>query len=261
MLISRSLTVVSAARIVICSGPGGERHCTVSFPDCCNFTSKLMLPACCVGHEIVGNVVRIGDNVTNLKVGDRVGVGAQARSCLRDDCVECSSGRPNYCHQNINTYGDKYPGDIGKSYGGFGDYNRTDSRFVVKIPEKLSSEYAAPLMCAGITVYSPLRKHGCGPGKTVGVLGVGGLGHFAILFAKALKADKVIGISRHESKRADALALGADDYIATDDGEQDWAIKHSRSIDLIICTVSSANMPLNDYLKLLRYGGDFIQVG
>lgn len=153
-----------------------------------------------------------------------------------------------------------YPGDVGKSYGGFADYNRTDSRFVVKIPDNLPSEYAAPMMCAGITVYSPLRKNGCGPGKTVGVVGVGGLGHFAVLFAKALGADKVVGISRKESKREDVLALGVDDYIATDD-ESDWATKHARSIDLMICTVSSARMPLGDYLTLLRYGGDFIQVG
>lgn len=220
-----------------------------------------MLLACCVGHEIVGKVVRTGHHVKHLNVGDRVGVGAQARSCLGDDCIECSVGRPHYCPKNINTYGGVYPNDIGKSYGVFGDYVRIDSRFAVKIPEKLSSEYAAPLMCAGITVYSSLRKNNCGPGKTVGVVGIGGLGHFAVLFAKALDADKVIGISRKQSKRRDVLALGADDYIATDDGEQNWATKHAKSMDLIICTVSSANMPLNDYLKLLRYGGDFVQVG
>lgn len=116
------------------------------------------------------------------------------------------------------------------------------------------------MLCGGVTVYTPLRNNGCGPGKTVGIVGVGGLGHFAVLFAKALGADKVIGISRKASKKDDVLALGADEYIATDD-DKDWAIKHGRSIDLIINTVSSSKIPLNDYLSLLRYGGDFIQVG
>ncbi|KAM5343212.1 hypothetical protein ACJ41O_014178 [Fusarium nematophilum] len=216
---------------------------------------------CCVGHEIVGKAVRVGSNVKNIRVGDRVGVGAQARSCLRDDCPECSAGRPNYCPTgSINTYGSVYPGDVGKSYGGYADYNRTDSRFVVKIPDGLASEDAAPMLCGGVTVYTPLRNNGCGPGKTVGIVGVGGLGHFAVLFAKALGADKVVGISRKASKRDEVLALGADEYIATDDDE-DWASKNAKTIDLIISTVSSPKMPLTDYLRLLRYGGNFIQVG
>lgn len=218
--------------------------------------------ACCVGHEIVGKAVRVGKDVKHINVGDRVGVGAQARSCLQEDCPECSVGRPNYCPRegNVNTYGSVYPGDIGKTYGGYADYNRTDSRFVVKIPEGLASEEAAPMLCGGVTVYAPLRNNGCGPGKTVGIVGVGGLGHFAVLFAKALGADKVVGISRKASKRAEVLALGADEYIATDD-DKDWAKENFKSIDLIICTVSSPRMPLMDYLKLLRYGGTFIQVG
>ncbi|RSL73941.1 hypothetical protein CEP51_011704 [Fusarium floridanum] len=216
---------------------------------------------CCVGHEIVGKAVRIGSNVKNISVGDRVGVGAQARSCLQDDCPECSAGLPNYCKKSlVNTYGSIYPGDVGKSYGGYADYNRTDSRFVVKIPDGLASEDAAPMLCGGVTVYTPLRNNGCGPGKTVGIVGVGGLGHFGVLFAKALGADKVIGISRRASKRDEVLALGADEYIATEDDE-DWATKHARSIDLIVCTVSSPKMPLTQYLSLLRYGGNFIQVG
>lgn len=179
---------------------------------------------------------------------------------MLDDCPDCSNGRPNYCRKTINTYGSLYPDDIGKSYGGYADYNRTDSHFVIKIPDELASEDAAPMLCGGVTVYTPLRNNGCGPGKTVGIVGVGGLGHFAVLFAKALGADKVIGISRKASKKDDVLALGADEYIATDD-DKDWAIKHGRSIDLIINTVSSSKIPLNDYLSLLRYGGDFIQVG
>lgn len=217
--------------------------------------------ACVVGHEIVGKAVRVGSNVKHIKTGDRVGVGAQARSCLQKSCVDCASGLENHCAIGmVGTYGSVYPGDEGKSYGGYADYNRTNGRFVLKIPEGLSSTAAAPMLCGGITVFSPLKANGCGPGKTVGIVGVGGLGHFAVLFAKALGADRVVGISRKGDKRQDALALGADEYIATDEDE-DWATKHKRSLDLIICTVSSEKMPLTDYLGLLATKGTFIQVG
>lgn len=109
-------------------------------------------------------------------------------------------------------------------------------------------------------MYSPLKQNGCGPGKTVGVVGVGGLGHFAVLFAKALGADRVVGISRRADKRADALKLGADEYIATDE-DKDWDKTHARSLDLIVSTISSAKMPLTSYLTLLKVHGTFVQVG
>lgn len=216
---------------------------------------------CCVGHEIVGKAVRVGSNVKHVKTGDRVGVGAQARSCLKPDCVDCSAGLENYCgNGTVNTYGSIYPDDEGKSYGGYADYNRTNGHFVIPIPEGISSSDAAPMLCGGITVFSPLHKNGCGPGKTVGIVGVGGLGHFGVLFAKALGADKVVGISRKSEKRDEVLKLGADQYIATDD-DQDWAKKNRRSLDLIVCTVSSEKMPLADYLLMLKTEGTFIQVG
>ena len=160
----------------------------------------------------------------------------------------------------VNTYGSVYPNDEGKSYGGYADYNRTHSRFVFKIPSGLSSEDAAPMLCGGITVFSPLKHNGCGPGKTVGIVGVGGLGHFGVLFAKALGADRVVGISRKASKKDEVLALGADQYIATDDDKY-WFVDNARSLDLIVCTVSSEKMPLSQYLSLLKVGGTFIQVG
>lgn len=116
------------------------------------------------------------------------------------------------------------------------------------------------MLCGGITLYSPLKNNGCGPGKKVGIIGVGGLGHFGVLFAKALGADRVVGISRNADKRDDVLKMGADEYIATND-DKDWAKHHARSLDLIVCTVSSPKMPLTDYLSLLRVKGTFIQVG
>ncbi|KAI0100571.1 zinc-binding dehydrogenase [Nemania sp. FL0031] len=215
---------------------------------------------CCVGHEIVGKAVRVGQNVKHIQAGDRVGVGAQATSCQKPDCPHCSIGRENYCTEFATTYCARYPDGSGISYGGYADYNRSPGPFVFKIPDNIASEAAAPMFCAGATVFSPLKRNGCGPGKTVGIVGIGGLGHFGVLFAKALGADKVIAVSRKASKRDEALALGADQYIATDDDE-DWAAKNSRTVDLIINTVSSAKMPLDGYLALLNVGGSLIQVG
>jgi len=205
--------------------------------------------------------VKVGKNIKHIKQGDRVGVGAQARSCLQKDCPDCSQDLQNHCHRGtINTYGSVYPGDEGKSYGGYATHNRTNGHFVLNIPDGLDSADAAPLLCGGITVFSPLKQNGCGPGKAVGIVGVGGLGHFGVLFAKALGADKVVGISRKAEKRDDVLKLGADSYIATDE-DKDWAKHHAQSLDLIISTVSSAKMPLDGYLSLLKTRGTLIQVG
>lgn len=215
---------------------------------------------CCVGHEIVGKAVKVGSKVEKgIKVGDRVGVGAQNSSCLKPDCEQCSTGNENYCPHTVNTFADQYP-DGSYSYGGYADYHRCPSHFVVKIPDAIPSEDAAPMLCGGVTVYSPLKNNGCGPGKKVGIVGVGGLGHFGVLYAKALGADKVVGISRKAEKKNDVLKMGADEYISTDE-DKDWATHHARSLDLIICTVSSPSMPLMDYLQLLRVKGTFIQVG
>ena len=123
-----------------------------------------------------------------------------------------------FCEHLVVTYGDKFPNGL-PSYGGYGKYHRCPSHFVFKIPEGVPSEEAAPMLCGGITVYSPLKNNGCGPGKKVGIVGVGGLGHFGVLFAKALGADRVVGISRKLDKRDDVLKMGADEYIATDEDQ------------------------------------------
>lgn len=128
-----------------------------------------------------------------------------------------------------------------KSYGGYALYNRSPSHFVVKIPEALPSAAAAPMLCAGVTTYSPLKHYGCGPGKRVGVLGMGGLGHFAVLWAKALGAERVVAISRSAGKAPDAIKLGADAYIATE-GDSSWLEKNAASLDIIISTVSSSKV-------------------
>ena len=117
------------------------------------------------------------------RVGDRIGVGAQSWSCLQPDCEQCSNGEENLCERFTDTYNAKYP-DGSKSYGGYANYARVPSHFVFKIPIAIASEDAAPMLCAGVTLYAPLKRNGAGPGKKVGIVGIGGLGHFGLLFAK-----------------------------------------------------------------------------
>lgn len=213
---------------------------------------------CCVGHEVVGTAVKVGKNVKHLKLGDRCGVGAQSSSCL--DCEECANGEEQHCPKgNVGTYNGQYP-DGSKSYGGYADYCRAPGHFIVKIPDAIPLDEAAPMLCGGVTVWSPLKKNGAGPGKRVGIVGIGGLGHFGLLWAKALGCDEVVAISRTSSKAADAKKMGADRFIATDEDDK-WAKKNSRSLDLIVSTVSSPKMPISSYLQLLRTNGQFIQVG
>jgi D-arabinose 1-dehydrogenase-like Zn-dependent alcohol dehydrogenase len=130
---------------------------------------------------------------------------------------------------------------------------------VFAIPEAIKSEDAAPMLCGGVTVYAPLKQNGVGPGSRVGIIGVGGLGHMGIMFARALGADKVYAISRTEEKKADAMAMGADGLIATE--KEGWSTEWRNSLDVIICTVSSPKMPFSEYLNLLDVGGTFVQVG
>jgi alcohol dehydrogenase (NADP+) len=214
---------------------------------------------CVVGHEIIGRAVRVGKEVKHVKVGDRVGLGAQSASCLKPECPECADGSENLCTGFVQTYSCPYPnGEL--SMGGYADYSRAPGHFVIPIPEGLDSADAAPMLCAGITTYSPLKRNGCGPGKRVGIIGVGGLGHFGLLFAKALGASKVVAISRTSTKKEDATKMGADHFIATDESK-DWMTKNAGTLDLIVSTVSSPKMPLGDYLSLLATHGTFIQVG
>ncbi|EGV61725.1 GroES-like protein [Yamadazyma tenuis] len=210
------------------------------------------------GHEIIGTVVRIGDDATtNLKVGQRVGVGAQVWSCLK--CETCLEENETYCPDWVDTYNDFYP-DGSKAWGGYASHIRVHEHFVFPIPDVLDSNDVAPMLCAGITVYSPLVRNNAGPGKKVGIIGIGGLGHFAIMFAKALGAE-VFTFSRTNSKKEDALKLGSDHYIATYE-DKDWSTKYARKLDLIVsCGNSSKNFDLDGYLKCLRVHGKLVSVG
>jgi len=210
-----------------------------------------------VGHEIVGVALRVGKEITHIKVGDRIGLGAQSDSCRT--CGECSHGRESYCEKGaVGTYGSKYPSGH-KSYGGYADFTRAPGHFFVKIPDALPSSVAAPMLCGGVTVYSPLKQYGAGTErKNVGIVGIGGLGHFGLLFAKAMGAN-VTAVSHTSSKKADAEKMGATNFVAT--AEPEAMKKNSNTLDLIIVTNSDHNMPLNDYIGLLRPHGYLVFVG
>lgn len=207
------------------------------------------------GHEIVGTVVRVGQAVTRWKAGDTVGVGCFVDSCRT--CPACVAGEEQYCEAGATfTYNSPLP-DGTMTYGGYSIQITVDQNYVVRIPDNLPLHAAAPLLCAGITTYSPLRKFGVGAGDRVGVVGLGGLGHMGVKFAKALGAHVTV-FSQSERKRSDAFALGADDYVATSDPEV--FEKNAGRFHFLLDTVSAAH-DLNGYLGLLGLDGRMVVVG
>ncbi|XP_075643350.1 putative mannitol dehydrogenase [Castanea sativa] len=208
------------------------------------------------GHEIVGVVTEVGSRVQKFKVGDKVGVGCMVGAC--HSCDNCTNHLENYCTKMILTYGVKYY-DGTTTYGGYSDTMVTDEHFVIRIPDNLPLDAGAPLLCAGITVYSPLRFYGLDkPGMHVGVVGLGGLGHVAVKFAKAMGV-KVTVISTSPNKKKEALEhLGADSFLVSKDQDQIQAAQGT--LDGIIDTVS-AQHPLMPPLGLLKTQGKLVMVG
>ena len=208
------------------------------------------------GHEIVGRVTGVGANVSRFAVGQRVGVGVYVDSCRK--CDNCLAGMSNYCREGMIGTFDALERD-GKSItkGGYSNGIVVDQGYVVSVADSLDPAATAPLMCAGVTLYSPLTEWGAGPGKKVGIIGLGGLGHMGVKFAHALGAHVTV-FSHSESKRADALGMGADDFIVTTDGTVFET--HKKQFDLIINTVS-APIDLNDYLELIALDGTLVMVG
>ncbi|MER6087340.1 NAD(P)-dependent alcohol dehydrogenase [Streptomyces bluensis] len=207
------------------------------------------------GHEIAGVVSEVGSGVTKYQVGDRVGVGCMVDSCR--ECENCEAGLEQYCLKgNIPTYN-----GIGKdgepTYGGYSHKIVVDESFVVRIPDGLALDVAAPLLCAGITTYSPLKHWNAGPGKKVAVLGFGGLGHMGVKIAHALGAEVTV-LSQSLRKQDDGLRLGADHYYATSDPKTFEELRGS--FDLILSTVS-APLDLDAFLSLLKTDGAFVNVG
>ena len=205
------------------------------------------------GHEITGEVIGVGSNVVKFKVGDKVGVGTFVDSCRT--CEYCLDGKENYCLKgNVQTYNGRHY-DQSPTYGGYAKEIVVDQNYVLSIPEGLDMAAAAPLLCAGVTVYSPLLHWQAGTGKKVAVLGLGGLGHMAVKFAAAMGADVYV-LGRSKAKADDAKAFGAIEYILTVDAVE----THKNFFDIILNTTSSSAD--NDaLLGMLRVGGSLVYVG
>jgi len=207
------------------------------------------------GHEIAGVISAVGSQVTKYKVGDKVGVGCFVDSCR--SCPECQIGLEQYCSvQTVWTYNARDKAGT-PTYGGYSDRIVVDENYVLRMPNNLSLDACAPLLCAGITLYSPLRHWHAGPGKKVAIVGMGGLGHMGVKLAHALGA-KVTVLSQSLKKQDDGRRLGADQFLATSDPAT--FDKLANSFDLIINTVS-AKMDWNQYLSLLKMDGTLVVVG
>ena len=207
------------------------------------------------GHEIVGRVAQVGSAVSQFKSGDVVGVGCMVES--DGTCRQCEEGFEQFCPNLTLTYNspDKHLGGV--TYGGYSDSIVVDQRFVLRVPPNLSLAGVAPLLCAGITTYSPLRHWGVTAGKKVGVVGLGGLGHMGVKFAHAMGAHVVV-FTTSPGKKEDALRLGADEVVVSRNAEE--MQQHTGSFDFILDTVS-ANHDINAYLNLLARDGNLTLVG
>ncbi|MDH6145213.1 MULTISPECIES: NAD(P)-dependent alcohol dehydrogenase [Kitasatospora] len=207
------------------------------------------------GHEIAGIVTAVGSEVTKHAVGDRVGVGCMVNSCR--ECVNCRRGQEQYClGETVFTYG-SVDRDGTITQGGYATHVVTDEAFVVRIPQGLPLDAAAPLLCAGITTYSPLRRFGAGPGKKVAVVGLGGLGHLGVKLAHAMGAEVTV-LSQSLKKLDDGKKLGADRFYATSDPATFEQL--AGEFDIVLNTVS-AKLDLDAYLSLVASGGTMVSVG
>jgi uncharacterized zinc-type alcohol dehydrogenase-like protein len=212
---------------------------------------------CVPGHEIVGHVTAVGSGVKKFKVGETVGVGCMVDSCQH--CHACDDGLEQYCENGmVGTYNGPTKDAPGHTLGGYSQRIVVDDKFVLRIkhPEKQLAA-VAPLLCAGITLYSPLRHWKAGPGKKVGIVGIGGLGHMGVKLSHAMGA-KTVAFTTSEKKRADARALGADEVIVS--RNRDEMKGHAGSFDLIINTVAASH-DLDAYTRLLKTDGTMVLVG
>ncbi|KAG0057319.1 hypothetical protein BGZ83_011562 [Gryganskiella cystojenkinii] len=201
------------------------------------------------GHEIVGHVVARGNNALH-QIGDRVGVGCIVQACREELCDQCEKGEDQFCEHKAITFNAPYKdGRGGISEGGFADRIRVYSDYAFKIPHEISSAEAASFFCAGITTYTPLKRYKAGPKTRVGVIGIGGLGHLALQWAKAMGCKEIVAISGRDNKKEEAFKLGATKFINTSDKQQ---LKDAaKSLDLCLCTNASKNNNWEDYLSLM----------
>jgi len=207
------------------------------------------------GHEIAGTVEAVGSSVSKYSEGERVGVGCMVDSCRQ--CGPCKAGTEQYCENDIVFTYNAIGKDGLPTAGGYSTHIVVDEDFVVRIPEAIGLDVAAPLLCAGITLYSPLKHWGAGPGKQVAIVGMGGLGHMGVKIAHALGAEVTV-LSQTLSKQEDGLKFGADHYYATSDKDTFKELRNR--FDLIINTVS-VGLPMHSYLGMLNLDGTMVNVG
>ena len=213
---------------------------------------------CVPGHEIVGRVIKTGANITSVKPGELAAVGCMVGSCRT--CASCREGLERYCDTNgtVFTYNSADPdGLAGATYGGYSERIVVNGHFVLRLSPKLDPAAAAPLLCAGITLYSPLKHWGAGPGKKVGIVGLGGLGHMGVKFAHAFGAHTVL-FTTSASKVQDGKRLGADEVVISKNADE--MTKHDRSFDLIVNTVAASHN-LDPFLMLLKRDGAMVLIG
>jgi len=209
------------------------------------------------GHEIAGVVKAVGSKVTKHKVGDHVGIGCFVDSCRT--CAHCEQSLDQYCLEgHTQTYNSKERDGKSITMGGYSNVIVADENYVLRIPKSIPLDKAAPLLCAGITLYSPLTHWKAGPGKKVGIMGLGGLGHMGVKIAKALGADVTV-LSHSERKREDAMKMGAHHFVSTAD--KTALNKLACSFDLIINTVSSADINMHEFFALLKLDATLVAVG
>jgi len=204
------------------------------------------------GHEISGYVTKIGSNVSKYKVDDRVGVGPQVLSC--QSCKLCEDNEEQYCLKRVFTFNDKYE-DNQTTYGGYAKYVRVHETHVIRVPDGLEFKYASPLMCAGVTLYSPLKYYGAKPGMKVGIIGIGGLGHLGIQYAVAMGCE-VTAISSSSNKSDLSLQLGATEFILSSKLEG-----HENEFDMLLSTTYNTKMNMDIYFSLLKTSGKFVILG
>jgi uncharacterized zinc-type alcohol dehydrogenase-like protein len=208
------------------------------------------------GHEIAGIVTQVGTSVSKFKVGDRIGVGVFVDSCRK--CPPCLKGLQQYCIEGMTgTYNQLERDGKTPAMGGYSNVMVINEDYAVSIPDNLPLDGVAPLLCAGITLYSPIKHWNTGPGKKVAVMGLGGLGHMGVKFAVALGADVTV-FSHSPAKEADAKAMGAHHFVSTK--EEDFSKKYRKHFDLILNTVS-AELDINTYLEMLNVDGTLVVIG
>ena len=262
---AQSATTPLAPRTIERREPGAHdvaiaiRHCGVCHSDLHTVRSEWgeAVYPCVPGHEIVGEVTAVGEHVSRFKAGDIVGVGCMVDSC--QDCPSCAEGLEQYCEKGtVFTYNSTDPKTGENTLGGYADAIVVDEKFVLKVTHEADRLAAvAPLLCAGITTWSPLRHWQAGPGKKVGIVGIGGLGHMGIKLAHALGAH-VVAFTTSPDKRQDALALGADEVVISRDADEMAA--HGGSFDFILNTVAAPH-DLDAFLVLLKREGTMTLVG